>query len=104
MNKSFTINQFPKEEIFTLPENYFEQLEKNILAKTIHSTNVVHVSFYKRYSKIFAIGIAASLVVLGFSYSLFKQQTDSNIDKQLSSISNNDIVQYLQEDDLSMLD
>ncbi|MBP6386693.1 MAG: hypothetical protein KA313_06075 [Pseudarcicella sp.] len=105
MKQAFSFDQISKQNIFTVPENYFEQLEKNILDKTVYDPKTIHVSFYKRYFGILASGVAASLFIMGLSYYIFKEEANNlSIDAQLNAVSQKDIIQYLQEDDLSMVE
>jgi len=96
-----------EEENFTVPEGYFNQLNKAILNKTVNQKMVKRKGVVRRMFATGAFKYAAAAcfaLVVGTGVYL-RQITDpvyehdhSYLHKQLSSISVNDIQSYLQDD------
>jgi len=96
-----------EEENFTVPEGYFNQLNKAILNKTVNQEMVKRKGVVRRMFATGAFKYAAAAcfaLVVGTGVYL-RQITDpvyehdhSYLHKQLSSISVNDIQSYLQDD------
>lgn len=111
------LNYLREEAVFTIPENYFDDLSDRILDK-IHSekANVISISFAKKWWKYAAaaviIGIIAISSLLTFNNKNKKEIASKNIpayikeaskyptpeklNEGISSLSKDDIVNYLQ--------
>ncbi|MFV0530961.1 MAG: hypothetical protein ACK5MD_05945 [Flavobacteriales bacterium] len=81
-----------KKKVFKVPENYFEELEKNILAQTVEtkqkSIKIVS-SKRKRYVISSIVGIAASLlIIVGVFFNINKASEETLSNEDLITIEN----------------
>ena len=99
-----TLNE---KETFTVPEDYFEKLNKSILNKTVNQDIVKRKGVVRRMfaSSAFKYAAAACLAVVVGTGLLVQNSTNpvtehnkSFLHKQLSTVSTGDIQSYLQDD------
>lgn len=81
-----------KKNVFTAPDNYFEGLKNTITAQVEEKHDAKIISMHNMAWFKYA---AAALIVLGLVlFGLPKQESDSNL---LADVSNNAIIDYLEE-------
>ena len=105
-NKPFNLDKVSKQETFSVPDGYFDKLPTIIQAKAIASTKqkslFAHVGVLK-----LAIPFVLLLVIagyLGYKYQNNVNQLDSKIELMLVDVSTEELVEYLDQSDLSSED
>lgn len=99
--QSITEN-LPKESIFKIPENYFENLESNIQARNIQETKII--SLFTWSTKRMWASVAACLAIAIMGYFTLMPSQDSLGKEELAGVQNQEIVNYLMQQDLNQSD
>jgi hypothetical protein len=93
------LEKIPKNNIYKVPDGYFEQLPMKIQARietrTASQTRVLGV---KRYALYYAIPVVALLIVAVF---IFKPGQDESVESMLSSVSTEQLITYLEDNNLT---
>jgi hypothetical protein len=93
------LEKIPKNNIYKVPDGYFEQLPMKIQARietrTSSQTRVLGV---KRYALYYAIPVVALLIV---AVLIFKPRQDESIESMLSSVSTEQLITYLEDNNLT---
>ena len=103
MKNKINLSNIKIDTPFKVPERYFEKMENDLFDKISkqHQTNVALKPRYI-WSK-WAIGIAASLVLLvGIYFSEIYQ--NNKTERELAKISNLQMVQYLENENIDLAD
>jgi hypothetical protein len=67
-----TLNEIPRENPFKVPENYFEEVNRRILASTVEKEEkVVKVNFYRRFRS-YILAAASIALFAALSYTAAK--------------------------------
>jgi len=101
--KPFKLEDVSKKESFSVPNGYFDTLPTIIQAKAIESTKP---SFVLSKGLVLKLALPALLLVFIVGYVGYKFQqnltiTDNNIESMLAEISTEELVEYLDQTDLS---
>ena len=101
-NEKIDLKEILKENVFKVPESYFENLTSCIESKTTHETKIISlVSWSKK--KTWASAVACSIIaILGF-FTLIPKQ-DSLENEALAGVQNKAIVNYLIQEDFNQYD
>lgn len=104
--KPFKLEEFSKKESFTVPDGYFDNLPTIIQARAIEST--------KKKTLLSSVGVLKfaipSILLLliagyfGYKYQNSPYQQDSKIELMLADVSTKELVNYLDNTDLSSED
>ncbi|MCF6359432.1 MAG: hypothetical protein L3J29_01570 [Cyclobacteriaceae bacterium] len=104
--ESFKLENFSKKGSFSVPDGYFDKLPTIIQAKAIESTKKAFV-FNTGMALKFALPSVVLLMLVGYfgyKYQNGTTNTDANIELMLADISTEEMVQYLDQTDLSSED
>jgi hypothetical protein len=96
------VENLPKENIFKVPENYFKQLETQILAQTTQATKIVPLITWSAKRTWASVAACSAIAILGY-FTLMPQQ-DSLGNEALAGVQNQEIVNYLIQQDLNQTD
>lgn len=96
------VKSLPKENVFKVPENYFEDLESQILARTIQQTNIIPLFTWS--AKRTWTSVAACSAIAIMSYFTLMPSQDSLGKEELAGVQNQEIVNYLLQQDLNQTD
>ncbi len=104
--KPFKLEDISKKETFSVPDGYFDSLPTIIQTKAIESTKP---SFVFSKGLVLKLALPALLLVFIVGYVGYKFQqsspiTDNNIELMLAEISTEEMVEYLDQTDLSSED
>lgn len=95
------LNEHMNEDLMQVPEGYFEQLENDILQKTIYAPRkkggIVRMNAFK-----YAAAVAATLAVVFFGIKWMGNNEKQGLEVQLANMSDKEIDQYI-EDQLALL-
>ena len=92
----------PKENIFKVPENYFEDLETKILAHTTQKTKIIHLFTWSAKRTWASVAACSAIAILGY-FTLMPKQDSLGIEA-LAGVQNQEIVNYLIQQDLNQTD
>ncbi len=103
-NKKFNLENIPKENIFKVPENYFENLTSRIESQTYSysQTKTIPVVSWSKKKTWASVAACSAIAVLGF-FTLIPKQ-DSLENEALAGVQNKEIVNYLIQEDFSQND
>ncbi len=93
------LDDIPKKNIFEVPDGYFDRLPMKIQAR-VETVNQTHTSPVWSL----AIRYALPIVIAGFALVYFLKPKAYETEELLASISNEHLVAYLQESDISESD
>ena len=96
------IENLPKVNIFKVPGNYFEDLESNILARTSQMTKIIPLFTWS--SKRTWASVAACSAIVIMSYFTLMPSQDSLGKEELAGVQNQEIMNYLIQQDLNQTD
>lgn len=104
------LNTIPRKMPYHIPVGYFEQSAKEIVqTANIEKPEMIRFTFHRK--RIATLSIAASLVLfLSIGFKLLNAPTIPSFEKELSGISDNEIISYINlhqtefENDLTSLD
>src|SRR5258706_2946393 len=93
------LDDIPKKNIFEVPDGYFDRLPLKIQAR-VETTKQTHTLPVWNL----ALRYAMPIVIVGFALAYFLKPTTPETEEILASISNEHLVAYLQESDISESD
>jgi putative heme iron utilization protein len=96
------VESLPKENIFKVPENYFETLESQILAHTTQATKIVPLITWSAKRTWASVAACSAIAILGYFTLMPKQDSLGN--EALAGVQNQEIVNYLIQQDLNQTD
>ena len=93
------LEKIPKNNIYKVPDGYFEQLPLKIQARIeTRNASQPRVSVVRRYALYYAIPAIVLLVVAVF---IFKPSVDESAEAMLSSVSTEQLITYLEDNNLT---
>lgn len=101
-NNKFDLDKISRENIFKVPENYFENLPMQIQAKTSGRAKVIPLVSWSMKRTWASLAACSIIVVLAYFTWMPKQDALSN--EALSEVQNKEIVNYLIQEDVSQSD
>ncbi len=97
------IERFDKENIFNVPKGYFETLTEKILSKTFEKqAKVIQVNWFQKNTVRWSA--AASIILMVGLWFAIPQLNKDKTELALEKVSNADIKNYLETQDLSYLE
>lgn len=101
-NEKIDLENLPRENIFKVPKNHFENLSLRIQAETSAHTKIIPmISWSKRRTW---ASIAACLAIITLSYFTLMPKQESLGNEALSGVQNHEIVNYLIQENLNQGD
>jgi hypothetical protein len=101
-NEKFDFENLPKENIFKVPENYFENLTSHIESRTSEESKIVPLVTWSKKRTWMSVAACSAIVVLGYFTIMTKQDS---LDKEaLAGVQNQEIVNYLIQENLNQTD
>lgn len=101
-NKKIDLENLPRENVFKVPENYFEHLSSRIQAETSAQTKILPMISWSK-QRTWA-SIAACLAIITLSYFTLMPKQTSLGNEALSGIPNHEIINYLIQENLNQGD
>ena len=101
-NNKFDLEKISRENIFKVPENYFENLPMQIQAKTSGKAKVIPLVSWSMKRTWASLAACSIIVILAYFTWMPKQDALSN--EALSEVQNKEIVNYLIQEDVSQSD
>jgi hypothetical protein len=93
-----TLEQYKEKPRFTIPENYFDRLEEQILAKVEHSEpRGMVISLFRKKKFYAAVGVAAVFIGI-ISTLLLKPNPVNSIDSEKISV----LEEYIEEESIDL--
>jgi hypothetical protein len=96
------VENLPKENIFQVPENYFDDLASKIAARTTQETKIVPLFTWSAKRTWASVAACSAIAILGY-FTLMPQQ-ESLGNEALAGVQNQEIVNYLINEDLNQID
>jgi hypothetical protein len=100
--EKFDLEQLPKANIFQIPDNYFEDLPRQIQARTTAIKPIVPFVSWSVQRTWVALAAMSAVAILGY-FTLMPKQ-DALGSEALSGVQNQEIVNYLIQEDLNQGD
>ena len=103
MKKRITLENIPKTNPFTIPENYFETLQAKIESRIEAESEPIVLKLKPKWYK-WSIAAAASLALLS---GIYYNQTMNEIDKsenEIAQISDGQLIQYIEKQNIELAD
>lgn len=111
MKKKITLDQISKEAPFVVPDNYFDDLQKNILAKIEEKSEPKIIQLKPKYNwRKWSIAAAASiLLVSGLFYQQINKPTindkpDTESELAIAQITDDQMMQYINSQNIELAD
>lgn len=101
-NENIDIENLRKENIFKVPENYFNDLPMRIQAQTSGKTKVVPLISWSKQRTWASIAACSIIGILGY-FTLMPQQ-DSLGSESLAGVQNQEIISYLIQENINQSD
>lgn len=101
-NENINIENLRKENIFKVPENYFNDLPMRIQAQTSGKTKVVPLVSWSKQRTWASIAACSIIGILGY-FTLMPQQ-DSLGSESLAGVQNQEIISYLIQENINQSD
>lgn len=101
-NKNFDLDNLPKSTIFKVPENYFNELPMRIQAQTSGQAKVIPLISWSKKRTWGSIAACSAIGILGY-FTLMPQQ-DSLGNESLAGVQNQEIINYLIQENLNQGD
>ncbi len=101
-NNNFNLDDLPKQNIFKVPENYFNDLPMRIQAQTSGKSKVVPLISWSKKRTWGSIAACTAVGILGY-FTLMPNQ-DSLGNEALAGVQNQEIVNYLIQENLNQGD
>lgn len=101
-NEKFDLENLPRENIFKVPENYFENLSSRIQAETSEQVKVIPIISWSKQRTWASIAACSAIIILGYFTLMPKQNSLGN--EALSGVQNHEIVNYLIQQNLNQGD
>ena len=96
------VENLPKENIFKVPENYFEDLESKILARTSEETKIIPLFTWSAKRTWASVAACSAIAIMGYFTLMPSQQSLGK--EELAGVQNQEIVNYLIQQDLNQTD
>jgi hypothetical protein len=96
------VENLPKVSIFKVPENYFDDLESNILARTSQQTKIIPLFSWSANRTWASVAACSAIAIMGY-FTLMPSQ-DSLGKEELAGVQNQEIVNYLIQQDINQTD
>lgn len=96
------VENLSKENIFKIPEDYFENLGSQILARTTQQTKIIPLFTWSAKRTWSSLAACSAIAILGY-FTLMPKQ-DSLGSEALAGVQNQEIVNYLIQQDLNQTD
>ena len=96
------VENMPKANIFKVPDYYFENLESQILARTTQQTKIIPLFTWSAKRTWASVAACSAIAILGY-FTLMPKQ-DSLGSEALAGVQNQEIVNYLIQQDLNQSD
>jgi len=90
------LDEIPKKNIFEVPEGYFDRLPMKIQARVETGRETFSIPLWH-----IAVRYALPIIVVGFSLFYFFKPESNNVEDLLTSISNEHLMAFLDESDIS---
>lgn len=100
--KKIDIEQLSRQNIHRVPDGYFDDLPMRIQSR-IADENQKPVRTWQG-SLIWQLSAAAVVLIIGAYFVFRMDSTNPNPEEMLASVSNEEIIQYLEQEDISTLD
>ena len=101
-NERIDIENLRKENIFKVPENYFNDLPLRIQAQTSGKTKIVPLISWSKKRTWASIAACSVIGILGY-FTLMPQQ-DSLGNESLAGVQNQEIINYLIQENINQYD
>lgn len=101
-NEDYNFKNIPKSTIFKVPENYFNELQTQIQVQTTNLTKVVPLISWSKKRTWESIAACSAIGILGYFTLMPKQDSLGN--ESLSGIQNEEIINYLIQENLNQGD
>ncbi|MEA5428701.1 hypothetical protein [Arcicella lustrica] len=101
-NNKFDLEKLTRENIFKVPENYFEELPMLIQSKTSAKTKVIPLVSWSMKRTWASIAACAAIAILGYFTWMPKQDALGN--EALSEVQNQEIINYLLQENINQID
>jgi hypothetical protein len=101
-NEKFDLENLPKEHIFKVPENYFENLTSAIESRTSKESKIVPLVTWSKKRTWMSVAACSAIAILGY-FTLMPEQ-DSLGKEALAGVQNQEIVNYLIQENLNQTD
>jgi hypothetical protein len=98
-NEEINLEKLPKENVFKIPENYFENLSEKIASHVSEENSVIPLRKWSPKYTLIAIAASSAIAVMGFFWVNSQQNKSDNI--ALSGVNQQDIVNYLIQENMS---
>ncbi len=100
--RKFTIHDIDKKQVFKTPDSYFEELPSIITNRINHTgvkTNIFSASWLK-----YSVSLASICLLLLAAYWWFFSPQIVNSTQMIAEVSNKEIIEYLQQAEVSTYD
>lgn len=101
-NNKFDLEKLTRENIFKVPENYFEELPMLIQSQTSAKTKVIPLISWSMKRTWASIAACAAIAILGYFTWMPKQDALGN--EALSEVQNQEIINYLLQENINQID
>lgn len=101
-NEKFDLENLPRENIFKVPENYFQNLSSRIHAETSVQEKVIPIISWSKQRTWASMAACSAIIILGYFTLMPKQNALGN--EALSGVQNHEIVNYLIQQNLNQGD
>lgn len=101
-NNKFDLEKLPRENVFKVPENYFEELPMLIQSQTSAKTKVIPLVSWSMRRTWASIAACAAIAILGYFTWMPKQDALGN--EALSEVQNQEIINYLLQENINQID
>ncbi len=101
-NNKFDLEKLPRENIFKVPENYFEELPMLIQSQTSAKTKVIPLVSWSMKRTWASMAACAAIAILGYFTWMPKQDALGN--EALSEVQNQEIINYLLQENINQID
>jgi CRP-like cAMP-binding protein len=98
------LEDIPKKTIFEVPEGYFDKLPGVIQSRIAEKNPVRERASYFALSLRYALPAIVLIAASIFVYQNYYNSESSDVESILASVDSQDLVDYLDEDDVSMED
>ena len=96
------VENLQKENVFKVPNNYFEDLESNILSQTSEQTKVIPLFTWSAKRTWASIAACSAIAIMGY-FTLMPSQNSLG-KEELSGVQNQEIINYLIQQDINQAD
>jgi hypothetical protein len=100
--EEFDLENLPRENIFKVPDNYFDELPMRVQTRTSAKAKVVPLVSWSKQRTWASIAACSTIMILGYFTLMPKQESLGN--EALSGVKNQEIVNYLIQENLTQND